>query len=713
MELGWPPNSTKFYASPPPFLLKFMKTKLLPLLAVLTFLPTIAIAQRIGGSGIELIVPDPDPATETEKPKPKPGFPTLPVPETEADPNPPGPRPGVITGRVERSIDFVWFSGSEGNARGGASPMTVRVEPNPSRQPSVGVIEEFVSGLGEMWRTATWIAAINATGANRQFVNDYEFLVRVGGHVDGPSAGMLMTVAMLAALRGEELLPGTTMTGTINPDGTCGPVGGIPQKMGGAKEKGYTRFGYPVGLRMSVDMQTGNTVDLMEYGRNVGLTEVREIGTLEQAYEFFTGRKLENERAANESAMMLTPQYQRDLNARKDSISARMQTRVPRLQLKIQRAPRELQAGLQPLIEMFSSAENDKTSFENSGWTAAALLKTIEADVILRFIELQIDFIEPIYRGDLEAAAAQVSGLSNIRQAVEAFANEAGNLARRQTIGGRLNALDAMGNYAHSLARIQIADSNVANFSRYKKAIDSGQLKRSDRNQVTEAMLIELNSALLNYAFAEVLVDYSRELISIGIEEGPQTTADLAELAPFGRAYASAGAAALAYFESIVIKPQAAASGASLEQVKAGLSQEEVMYPVIQFSNQVAMAAPRLFPGAHEQALFQLALGNQSYLNASALVNKYYSLGASFDAAGELILGNRRMLTLQIDSARRRALKMAARCEDELGFIPSSAKTSFEIGTALREGSDEDKLSALDSFWAASHHCEIALLIGR
>lgn len=682
-----------------------MNKKTVSLISIWMAIPLLAMAQWVGGSGVRPAKPEPVPAggaDATDVPS-RPG-------SSRAEP---AAKPTPFSGRRERTIDFVWFSGSVGNASGGASPMTVRVEPNPSRQPSVGVIEEFVSGLGEMWRTATWIAAINATGANRQFVNEYEFLVRVGGHVDGPSAGMLMTVAMLSALRGDELIPGTTMTGTINPDGTCGPVGGIPQKMQGAKEKGYRRFGYPVGLRMAVDMQTRATVDLMEHGRAVGLAEVREIGTLEEAYEFLTGKKLDAGEAATESDMALSPDFQREINSRKDAIWGRLQTRLPRLKLKIQRAPRELSAGIAPLIEMVNLAESNKKSFENSGWSAAALLKTIEADVILRFIELQLDFVEPIFRGDLESATTQVQGLANIRQVVEAFAGEAGNLSRRRTIGGRLNALDAMGNYAHALARTQIGDAHVANFGRYRDAIASGKLQRAERDQAVQALLLELNGALLNYALADVLVEYSRELISLGAEEGPQTAADLSELAPFGRAYTSAGAAALAYFDSIVVKPQADAAGASVDQVRAGRSQQETMYPVIQFSNRVAMAAPRLFPGAHEQALFQLALGNQAYLNASALVNKYYSLGASRDAQGALKLDNRRMVTLQLDSARARALRLAARCRRELGFIPSAAKTSFQLGVAQREGNDEEKLSALDAFWAATQHCEMALLLGR
>ena len=164
-------------------------------------------------------------------------------------------------------VKAVWFSGTPGvKVSGGTSDITVRIAPNTKDGASVGVIEEFAGGAGNQWRTATWLAAFNASRATGRSLIDHEFLVRAGGHIDGPSAGMLMTSTMMALLRGKSLLPNTTMTGTINPDGSAGPVGGIVQKMGGAKASGIARFGYPMGARNHVDLSDNRTVDLNEVG---------------------------------------------------------------------------------------------------------------------------------------------------------------------------------------------------------------------------------------------------------------------------------------------------------------------------------------------------------------------------------------------------------------------------------------------------------------
>ena len=48
--------------------------------------------------------------------------------------------------------------------------------------------------------------------------------------IEGASAGAALAVATVAALTGKELNSSVMMTGTINHDGTIGPVGGIFEK---------------------------------------------------------------------------------------------------------------------------------------------------------------------------------------------------------------------------------------------------------------------------------------------------------------------------------------------------------------------------------------------------------------------------------------------------------------------------------------------------
>jgi PDZ domain-containing protein len=65
--------------------------------------------------------------------------------------------------------------------------------------------------------------------------------------IGGPSAGLMFTLGILDKLKPEDLTGGKIIagTGTIDDDGNVGPIGGIPQKLVGAKSAGAQIFLVP------------------------------------------------------------------------------------------------------------------------------------------------------------------------------------------------------------------------------------------------------------------------------------------------------------------------------------------------------------------------------------------------------------------------------------------------------------------------------------
>jgi uncharacterized protein len=123
--------------------------------------------------------------------------------------------------------------------------------------------------------------------------------------VDGPSAGGVLTVAIMAAIMNQEILDGIYMTGTINSDGTIGEVGGVPYKALAAAEAGANLILVPEGQgtvtlfkpttikRGHISFTTYERVvtGLEEYLLENGYTvRVSEVGTAMEAYEKFTGQ---------------------------------------------------------------------------------------------------------------------------------------------------------------------------------------------------------------------------------------------------------------------------------------------------------------------------------------------------------------------------------------------------------------------------------------
>ncbi len=131
---------------------------------------------------------------------------------------------------------------------------------------------------------------------------DYFFVVRTSSPIiGGPSAGAIMTVATISLLENWEISNKTVMTGMINPDGSIGPIGGIPQKIDAANSVGATHFLFPKGQGTYTEMVTTNdpitgwvvtkpvTQSVAEYARDNYEMTVTEVADINEALENFTG----------------------------------------------------------------------------------------------------------------------------------------------------------------------------------------------------------------------------------------------------------------------------------------------------------------------------------------------------------------------------------------------------------------------------------------
>ncbi|GGQ21853.1 YlbL family protein [Streptosporangium pseudovulgare] len=100
---------------------------------------------------------------------------------------------------------------------------------------------------------APTVAAQDGTpvvGVTMQIGYKFPFKVEINvGDVGGPSAGMMFSLGIVDKLTPGEMTGGKAIagTGTITPDGQVGPIGGIQQKMVGAREDGAVFFLTPAG----------------------------------------------------------------------------------------------------------------------------------------------------------------------------------------------------------------------------------------------------------------------------------------------------------------------------------------------------------------------------------------------------------------------------------------------------------------------------------
>lgn len=102
---------------------------------------------------------------------------------------------------------------------------------------------------------------------------------------DGPSAGAAMAIGFIAMFKGDRVQRGAALTGTIEPGGHIGWVGGIPDKIRAAKREGYHTVLVPRG---QVHTPQWNLNEL-SFQLNIA---VKEVDTIDEAYQIMTGSRL-------------------------------------------------------------------------------------------------------------------------------------------------------------------------------------------------------------------------------------------------------------------------------------------------------------------------------------------------------------------------------------------------------------------------------------
>jgi len=196
---------------------------------------------------------------------------------------------GLSAESQETTVNALWYGKQQdGSFDSGLTPVTIATTAGSGSDFTVDLDGLRAASTGDVWNAAAWSAATVGTLGSGVDPRGVSVNFGVGESIDGPSAGGLMTVGVLADLAGSSLNPEVTMTGTILPSGAIGPVGGIPEKLRAAASAGMETVLIPEGQRYSVDPRTSTTVDVVQEGEDLGV-DVVEVRSVRQALARITG----------------------------------------------------------------------------------------------------------------------------------------------------------------------------------------------------------------------------------------------------------------------------------------------------------------------------------------------------------------------------------------------------------------------------------------
>ncbi len=210
--------------------------------------------------------------------------------------------PAVFTPASAESSATIYVPALDNDGNGIALPLTV--------QKRTGYGETLIDinnlvfwfDTQQSIRTAREVAQ-NLSGADAGGISLVYMISANATLVGGPSAGAALAIATIAALGDRRLNSSIMITGTVNPDGTIGQVGGILEKAKAAKQAGAKLFLVPKGQgtesflkpeEKCTETKRFAYCETRYKQITVGISEtagiqVKEVATIAEAEKYFFG----------------------------------------------------------------------------------------------------------------------------------------------------------------------------------------------------------------------------------------------------------------------------------------------------------------------------------------------------------------------------------------------------------------------------------------
>ena len=557
----------------------------------------------------------------------------------------------------------------------------VTVGPSDTGELKVSFAESEVGGIGDMWTSAGWTAVALSSLFLGIDPRQYEFTFEPGaGLIDGPSAGGVTTVGVLAAIMGDDVREDAAMTGTINPDGTIGSVGGIPQKIEGAADAGKTLVLVPATQRFDTDLRTGQPVDVVEWGTPLGV-EVQPVSTIYEAYETLTGNPLP--RPTGTGSAELPPNAFNKLKASATEWMGRYEAALNRFLA----LPDTF--GFEEDMSIAEDMAFDADSALGEGLSAVAYERAFSAGAIAESVLQAVTLADAYYIGGPDALVAEVQAMASAETRLDATLQRLEAESPR-TATDVLALTDAYSNAAIALGFIDEANMLIQFLM--------------ETEQTEEETLDLIFSIAISYNQASFLLDAAENNLVYGLGFGQSPPPHPEVVTAIAETVRRASDANLAVIDATIIEPEAEAYGLNPNDMKNYLMSTDPYYGAALGAASSTNYFANTIVEEPQASIAILGSSLSAWSASSLVVAKYYSLQAELDESFTVVgFGRERSLSDILNLAEDRAYELITLVGEE---EPVTAIYYHENARSYREGTPEDKITALFYNWQAAIFAE-------
>jgi len=564
------------------------------------------------------------------------------------------------------------------------------------------------------WRQGLWRAAFVAATTLGKDLHDVSFQAVPASPAGGTAAPALLAGGFLATMTGAKIDPAATLAGSLAPDGTIGPIAGLPEQFESALAHGKTRLGYPSGMRFARSQATGKDVDLVQLARDHH-AEAVELATVSDAYQLLTHTALPSPLPVSEADMALDPDTLTSLGAQYVAWQKRLAGEWTQL-LHLEQAGR-LPATLGLIVRFAREKSEQAETLYRAGKLPAAYSRMLTAWVYAAGASHTYAVLTKLQAGDQDGARAALAALDPTDPGPSAIFTRLG--ARRPaTLGGHLAMLAAFqaalrGASSHGFAvdALREATQFLTSWTG-KPAAELGAPSTADAvtNRVAPAVLMMLRT------IAETTVAEQEQAFEH--DQGVPYTCPPPQVTRLAAVFQAEAAADLRYVDTLLIEPLARRAGITVDLVRRRVASVEPDYLLAEtLSRDPAGSLPRELAaswgeGSAACRLVTLAGAMVAYHSAALLIAKYDALAIHIADSGKVdAVDHPEAFRNLLANARRQARASARAARIATGAIPVRAKLAYQLAGVEEAGSLDDQLDALAELWTASAFCQVAVML--
>jgi len=552
---------------------------------------------------------------------------------------------------------------SSAPSKGPQPPTHVTIRPSVDHTLRVEFREHDVGDTGPQWEAIGRDAVVVATLMTGAPLTNREIDFDVTGRLNGLGAGALLTIAVIALIRGDPLDHNLTMIGTINPDGTIGPAGGTPYTVGDVLAAQERRVLIPLDDHDGLKPGAADGVD------------VSEVSDVFDAYRQFTGTTL--------------PQLPASANTRLGALAyTHIGSTVATWLAKYQTSATDFQSlapdvrqDLQSYANVAARNHQQAETLAKQGSQAGAFQAAVSAAALMNAITLTGQALPVLFAQGIGPFVSRVTADVSIKGQV------AGVVAK-------LNAFTPR----------SVSDAGAL-ISAYSNAIDALSLSSvasglfaatvATRQQATD----DAAEGAIYFDVATTLVDAAGDVLAAGRGLGGDALGprlDLGDIATFFRLAAEANLSAL---RTIVIAPYAYAARTDLNAAGQVLAATDLDFALAQTGDTTISSLPSYFGGPSTADYARLGGALAMYDRTAELLATYNSLGRIEPNTLQVVgIANTAAFDSVISLAQRQ-LAAAVGLLRTNNVNATTAVSDNEIASVDQNGDVNDRFAALGDYW--------------